>query len=87
MKGLTERQARNVRWAIINKGPDRLHPSLEHLQLLEETWIVMSNEMKKPYVDVVMQCDVRMTVTPAKVNKRTEQTFQAKASSGLMGNT
>ena len=56
MKGLTERQARNVRWAIINKGPDRLHPSLENLQLMEETWIVMSNEEQKSYVEIVMLC-------------------------------
>ena len=44
MRVLTERQARNVRWAIINKGPYRLRPSLRHLQLLEEAWIVMSKE-------------------------------------------
>ena len=50
MRVLTERQARNVRWAIINKGPYRLHSSLRHLQLSEEAWIVMSKEDKDAYV-------------------------------------
>ena len=58
MRDLTERQARNVRWAIIDKGPFRLHPSLRHLQLLEETWIVMSKEEKDSYVEMVMLSDV-----------------------------
>ena len=58
MRVLTERQARNVRWAIINKGPYRLHPSLRHLQLSEEAWIVMSKEDKDAYVEMVLQSDV-----------------------------
>ena len=45
MQALTERQARNVRWAIINKGSYELHPDLSHLQLLEETWLQMGEEL------------------------------------------
>ena len=58
MRVLIERQARNARWAIINKGPYRLHPSLWHLQLSEEAWIVMSKEDKDAYVEMVLQSDV-----------------------------
>ena len=65
MRALTKRQARNVRWVIINKGPYRLHPGLSHLELLEETWFQMGNEETESYVKMVLQSDVHLTATPA----------------------
>ena len=41
MQQLSERQRRNVQWAVINRGPYRLHENLQHLELTEETWLRM----------------------------------------------
>ena len=63
MRALTERQARNIRWAIINKGPYQLQPALSHLQLLEETWFQMGEEEKESYVKVVLHSDTHLKTT------------------------
>ena len=67
MRALTERQARNVRWAIINKGSYQLHPDLSHLQLLEEMWLQMGEEEKESYVEMVLQSDVHLKTTQPSV--------------------
>ena len=53
VQGLSERQARNVRWAIVNKGPYRLHPSLQHFEMAEEDWLLMSREEKDSCIKMV----------------------------------
>jgi hypothetical protein len=63
MRALTERQPRNIRWAIINKGPYQLQPALSHLQLLEETWFQMGEEEKESYVKVVLHSDTHLKTT------------------------
>ena len=68
MQALTERQARNVRWAIINKGSYELHPDLSHLQLLEETWLQMGEEEKESYVEMILQSDVHLKTTQPSEN-------------------
>ena len=40
------------------RGPYRLHPSLRHLHLSEEAWLVMLKEDKDAYVETVLQSDV-----------------------------
>ena len=83
IRALTERQARNVRWAIINKGPYRLHPGLSHLELLEETWFQMGNEEKESYVKMVLQSDVHLTATPALEIAPGPSTLNGNSASGL----
>jgi hypothetical protein len=63
MRALTERQPRNIRWAIINKGPYQLQPALSHLQLLEETWFQMGEKEKESYVKVVLHSDTHLKTT------------------------
>lgn len=64
MRALTERQARNILWAFINKGPYQLHPSLLHWQLLEETWFQMDEEEKESYVKMVLESEVPLKAMP-----------------------
>ena len=61
VQGLSERQARNVRWAIVNKGPYRLHPSLQHFETAEEDWLLMSREEKDSYIKMVLNSNVALT--------------------------
>ena len=61
VQGLSERQARNVRWAIVNKGPYRLHPSLQHFEMAEEDWLLMSRGEKDSYIKMVLNSNVALT--------------------------
>ena len=87
MRALTERQARNVRWAIINKGPYQLHPDLSHLQLLEETWLQMGEEEKESYVEMVLQSDVHLKTTqPSEKNPFQSLPLSDQPVSGVSAN-
>ena len=44
VRTLVERQRKNVEWAIIGKGPYRLHPTLQEHQVSEETWCSMTRQ-------------------------------------------
>ena len=64
MKEMHERQQREIEWAIIDKGPFQLHPSLRHLQVPETEWFVnMTKEERVACVSRVLNMD-----TPAKSN-------------------
>lgn len=60
--GMIERQSRNVAWAIIDKGPFQLHPSLRHFILPTEVWLSMPENEKESYVKMVMKSSVAETV-------------------------
>lgn len=61
MRQLSERQRRNVQWAVINRGPYRLHENLQHLELTEETWLRMDSKERESYVEMVLSSDVSLT--------------------------
>ena len=45
---------REIEWAIIDKGPAQLHPSLRHLQVPETEWFVnMTKEECIEYISMV----------------------------------
>ena len=51
MKEMHEQQRLEIEWAIIDKSPFQLHPSLRHLQVLETEWFVnMSKEECIKYI-------------------------------------
>ena len=62
---MIERQSRNVEWAIIDKGPFQLHPSLNHFILPAEVWLSMALDEKKSYIKKVMSSSVADTATQA----------------------
>ena len=62
---MIERQSRNVEWAIIDKGPFQLHPSLNHFVLPAEVWLSMSVNDKESYIKKVMSSSVTDTVALA----------------------
>ena len=55
---LVERQRKNVEWAIIGKGPYRLHPSLEKHRVSEETWCSMTIEKRQLHIEKVFDTDI-----------------------------
>ena len=61
MRQLSERQRRNVQWAVINRGPYRLHENLQHLELTEETWLRMDARERESYLEMVLSSDVSLT--------------------------
>ena len=60
---MIERQSRNVEWAIIDKGPFQLHPSLNHFILPAEVWLSMEANEKESYIKRVMSSSVTDTVS------------------------
>ena len=76
---LAERQRRNVQWAVINRGPYRLHESLQHLELTEETWVQMDVVERESYVDMVLSSDVSLTKARDGSRVSATQTSQASA--------
>ena len=50
-----------MRWAIVNKGPYRLHPSLQHFEMAEEDWLLMSRGEKDSYIKMVLNSNVALT--------------------------
>lgn len=75
MRQLSERQRRNVQWAIINRGPYRLHKNLQHLELTEETWLRMDARERESYVEMVLSSDVSLT-KPVRVLHRATVTSE-----------
>ena len=67
VQGLSERQARNVRWAIVNKGPYRLHPSLQHFEMAKEDWMLMS------YIKMVLNSNVALTSELKETENHTDE--------------
>lgn len=64
MKAMHARQRREIEWAIIDKWPFQLHPSLRHLQAPEAEWFVnMTKEEHLTYISMVLNME-----TPAKAN-------------------
>ena len=61
MRQLSERQPRNVQWAVINRGPYRPHENLQHLELTEETWLRMVARERESYLEMVLSSDVSLT--------------------------
>ena len=59
---MIERQSPNVTWAIINKGPFQLHPSLSNFILPTEVWFCMPDDEKESYVKMVRKSSVAETV-------------------------
>ena len=49
IKKLVERQQRDVIWALIGKGSNKLYPSVEYLQVDSSVWMNW-NEVKKYYL-------------------------------------
>ena len=64
MQRLCERQARNIYWAVINKGPYRLHPSLQHLEMVEDEWVLLTSDEKDPYTNMVLRSNISLTASP-----------------------
>ncbi|KAK3749032.1 hypothetical protein QZH41_006225 [Actinostola sp. cb2023] len=64
MQDLVERQARNVRWAIIDKGPFKIHSSLNHFKLSSELWLSMPQKEKDEYMQMFMKSSVVETIVP-----------------------
>lgn len=75
MRQLSERQRRNVQWAIINRGPYRLHKNLQHLELTEETRLRMDARERESYVEMVLSSDVSLT-KPVRVLHRATVTSE-----------
>lgn len=42
MHDLIKRQANNIRWAVIDKGPYKLHDALSHFVIDFNVWVSMS---------------------------------------------
>ena len=59
MKAMCQRQRREIEWAIIDKGPFQLHPSLRHLQVPETEWFVnMNPDDRLAYVSMVLGMNI-----------------------------
>ena len=59
VRTLVERQRKNVEWAIIGKGPYRLHPTLQEHQVSEETWCSMTmTDERQLYIQRVFDTDI-----------------------------
>jgi hypothetical protein len=59
MKAMCQIQRREIEWAIIDKGPFQLHPSLRHLQVPETEWFVnMNPDDRLAYVSMVLGMNI-----------------------------
>lgn len=76
MQRLCERQARNIHWAVINKGPYRLHPSLQHLEMAEDEWVLLTSDGKDAYINMVLRSNVSLTALPV---EETENELQEES--------
>ena len=80
MRQLSERQRRNEQWAVINRGPYRLHKNLQHLELTEETWLRMYARERESYVEMVLSSDVSLP-RPVEVLHHATVTSESKMQS------
>lgn len=62
---MKDRHELNIRWAIINKGPYRLHPSLQHLKMAEDEWVLLTSEEKYACIKMILRSDVGLTALPS----------------------
>ena len=58
VRALVERQRKNVEWAIIGKGPYRLHPTLEKHEVSEEAWCSMDINKRLECIEKVFDIDI-----------------------------
>ncbi len=57
-RDLVERQRKNVEWAVIVKGPYRLHPLLREYEITEEAWCAMTSEQRLHSIDTIFNLDI-----------------------------
>ena len=72
---MSERQRPNVQWAVINRGPYRLHDRLQYLELTEEIWLQM--DAVESYLDMVLSSDVCLTKGSVCANRSAPVTKEA----------
>ena len=62
---LVEHRTRNITWALIDKGPYKLHPNLSYILLDENVLYEMGVDERKQYIKMFVECDVSDTTPPA----------------------
>jgi len=54
VKKLVDRQKEMVKYAIINKGPYKLHPSLSHMEMSDSVWFSLTEDEKEGYMESIL---------------------------------
>ena len=63
---LVEKQQRNVEWAMLDKGPLKLHIPMQHLAIQEDHWYSMLPEDRKKHMAKSKNSDILDTILSVK---------------------
>ena len=65
-RNLVKRQSENVKYAILYKGPHKLHPSISHPEMSANVWCMMSEDDRTNYINMVLNTSILDTIPSAK---------------------